>query len=191
MSSRDKTFDLANLKPINLDTIDKLYRLHTNEPHVLASRAVQKIRQEVSANFRQLSARAPRTPHLTKQTAKQNSGFVQKASSFLNDPTYAGAVKYLQDEYFHFNNSQELHWNIPFSSYLPHQSPGASQPALASPFLFPSEIEFTEEGVRIKVFTSGFAKCQMNASDMTDIRVEGFENMIRLVAIMEEAQVCM
>lgn len=172
---------------VNLENIGNQYRLENNElpQHVLTSSVVENIRQELTDNHRYLLAIAPLHP----QTDKQTSLFIRKVNTFLNSPNYEGALNYLQDDYFEFEDYLNFPWNIPYSSrIIPHQMPGAPQRPLASPFLFPSEVELTEEGIRIKVFTSGFAKCQRGRNDFTDIRVESSDNLIRLCAMREEAE---
>ncbi|KAI5704609.1 hypothetical protein M8J75_007212 [Diaphorina citri] len=151
---------------VNFDSISKTYRLAFGEAPALSSSVVDNVRQELSDNYRCLRAVQPLYP-LSED--KLTSEFIRKAKSFLNSPNYEGAMRYLEDDYCDFNDTQGAHWNVPYSPYLCHQVPGALPPPLASPHLFPTEIEFAEDGVRMKVFTSS-------------------QNMIRLSAMVEQVQ---
>ncbi|KAI5736434.1 hypothetical protein M8J76_003192 [Diaphorina citri] len=170
---------------VNFDSISKTYRLAFGEAPALSSSVVDNVRQELSDNYRCLRAVQPLYP-LSED--KLTSEVIRKAKSFLNSPNYEGAMRYLEDDYCDFNDTQGAHWNVPYSPYLCHQVPGALPPPLASPHLFPTEIEFAEDGVRMKVSTSGFARRACGVNDMTDIQIEGSQNMIRLSAMVEQVQ---
>lgn len=165
--------------------IKQCYHLKFNDNHpLLFSSFMENIKQDLSKNYRSLLSVEPRLPLMPKLSSEFN----WRVKSFLNSPNYEGALKYLEDDYFHLNNLQANYWNIPHSPYFSHQVPGSLPPPLASPYLFPSEIEFTEQGVKMKIFTSGSFLCRIGSHDISSLRVEGSSNKIKLFAIIEEAQ---
>uniref|UniRef100_A0A8D9E7Y8 SHSP domain-containing protein n=1 Tax=Cacopsylla melanoneura TaxID=428564 RepID=A0A8D9E7Y8_9HEMI len=175
-----------NWSNVNMTSVGRTYVLKSrdNPPPDIACSAVDNVRHQLSDNYRSLVG----VQHLYPLTGKMYSEFIAKVKSFLNSPNYEGALRYIDDDYYDFNDTVGSHWNVPYSPYLSHQVPGALPPPLCSHHLFPTEIEFGGEGVRLNIFMSGFAKCQIGSNSLTDFQIEGFDNMIRLTANVEEVQ---
>ncbi|KAL1447399.1 hypothetical protein WDU94_008664 [Cyamophila willieti] len=169
-----------------MTSVGRTYRLKSRDTPApdIACRTVDNVRQVLSDNYRSLAAVQPLYP----LTGKMNSEFIAKVKSFLNSPNYEGAVRYIEDDYYDFNDTVGCHWNIPYSPYLSHQVPGVLPPPLCSFHLFPTEIEFGGESVRLNIFMSGFSKCQIGSNELTDFQVEGFDSMIRLTANVEQVR---